>query len=439
MTTAKIGGEPEPIEAEFEPLEGAEIRPPRGAPKPRRSRTVTFGHLIAASLLAASLGAIVSIAASNAGSGAPTGTLAREIDLLRRDLADLRTRADRATSDVVGLRSSVSAQGDRLDRLDGGAAQLRTDIAAVSDQLSAISGAGGGDSPAGAAPASSPLGVLLARINRLEGIVAEDRYAPETTREVRRAIADLSLEVASLDRANTTLVTAFDQRLASLVALEEGLRVLSGDVAAMRAGDAPRPRGVAAAPLPATAPAIAPPTAVAAADRSRSIRALAALESAARGDQPFAAEHAALAAFLPGDTGLDAIAATAKAGVATMDQLRDDFDAAADRARKISERESDDGWNWLRDSFAGMIEFAPSPLVARNAETIRTARRQLDIGDVQGAIAAAAALSGEARGAYDIWRKRAQERAKLDATLGDLNARLLGAAAMADNSGQQTP
>ena len=433
MTTAKVGGEPEPIEAEFEPLEGAEVRPPRGTPKPRRSRTVTFGHLIAASVLAASLGAIVSIAASNAGSGAPTGTLAREIDLLRRDIADLRTRAERGAGDVVGLRSSVSAQGDRLDRLDGGATQLRTDIAALSAQISAISGAGGGESPTGAMPASSPLGILLARINRLEGIVAEDRHAPETTREVQRAIADLSLEVASLDRANTTLVSAFDQRLASLVALEDGLRTLATDVAAMRAGEAPRARGVAAAPLPAAA--AVPVPAMAAADRSRSIRALASLESAARGDKPFAAEHAALAAFLPGDTGLAAIQAAAQAGVPTMDQLRADFDSAANRARKIAERESDDGWNWLRDSFAGVIEFAPSALVARNAETLRTARRQLDIGDVQGAIAAVSSLSGDARGAYDIWHKRAGERARLDATLSDLNSRLLGAAAISNSSG----
>ncbi|MCC7428418.1 MAG: hypothetical protein IT557_16110 [Alphaproteobacteria bacterium] len=433
MTTAKVGGEPEPIEAEFEPLEGAEVRPPRGTPKPRRSRTVTFGHLIAASVLAASLGAIVSIAASNAGSGAPTGTLAREIDLLRRDIADLRTRAERGAGDVVGLRSSVSAQGDRLDRLDGGATQLRTDIAALSAQISAISGAGGGESPAGAMPASSPLGILLARINRLEGIVAEDRHAPETTREVQRAIADLSLEVASLDRANTTLVSAFDQRLASLVALEDGLRTLATDVAAMRAGEAPRARGVVAAPLPAAA--AVPVPAMAAADRSRSIRALASLESAARGDRPFAAEHAALAAFLPGDTGLAAMQAASKTGVPTMDQLRADFDSAANRARKIAERESDDGWNWLRDSFAGVIEFAPSALVARNTETLRTARRQLDIGDVQGAIAAVSSLSGDARGAYDIWRKRAGERARLDATLSDLNSRLLGAAAMNNSSG----
>ncbi len=438
MTTAKVGtskinGEPEPIEAEFEPLEGSDIRPPRGTPKPMRSRTVTFGHLIAASLLAASLGAIVSIAASNAGSGAPTGTLAREIDLLRRDIADLRARADRGASDVLSLRSSVSAQGDRLDRLDGGATQLRTDIAALSAQLSAISGAGGGETPDGAMPASSPLGILLARINRLEGIVAEDRYAPETTREVQRAIADLSDQVASLDRANTTLVSAFDQRLASLVALEDGLRSIAGDVAAMRAGAAPRSRTPAGAALPAVPSAQAP--AVAAADRSRSIRALAALESAARGDRPFPKEHAALAAFLPSDAGLAAIQAAAQAGVATMDQLRADFDAAANRARKLAERESDDGWNWLRDSFAGVIEFAPSALVARNAETIRTARHQFDIGDVESAVAAVSSLSGEAREAYTIWRKRALERARLDSTLGDLNARLLGAAAISDSSG----
>ena len=75
MTTAKVGDEPEPIEAEFEPLEGAEVRPPRGAPRPRRSRTVTFAHLFAASVAASGLGAIVAVAVGNASSGAPTGTL----------------------------------------------------------------------------------------------------------------------------------------------------------------------------------------------------------------------------------------------------------------------------------------------------------------------------------------------------------------------------
>ena len=434
MTTAKVGDEPEPIEAEFEPLEGAEVRPPRGAPRPRRSRTVTFAHLFAASVAASGLGAIVAVAVGNASSGAPTGTLAREIDLLRRDLADLRDRAELATGDVIGLRSRFEAQGDRLNRVDGAAVQLRTDIAALTAQISALSGAGAGEAPDGALPAASPLGVLLARINRLEGIVAEDRYAPETTREVQRAIRDLSDQVASLDRANTTLVAAFDQRQAALVALEDGLRAL-GDVQVAAAGAPPRARVPAAAPAP-VAPAVeAPQPVIAAADRSRTIRALAALEAAARSDRPFAAEHRALAAFLPADASLGRIAAAADNGVPTMAQLRSDFDAASNRARKLSEQDSDDGWNWLRESFAGVVEFGPSQLVTRNAETIRTARRQLDIGDIEGAAAAVAALSGKASEAYSVWRKRALERANLESALRSLNDRLLGAAAISENAG----
>lgn len=430
MTTAKVGDEPEPIEAEFEPLEGAEVRPPRGAPRPRRSRSVTFLHLFAASIAAAGLGAIVAVAVGNASSGAPTGTLAREIDLLRRDLADLRDRAEQAMGDVIGLRSSFNAQGDRLNRVDSAAVQLRTDISALTAQISALSGAGAGDAPDGALPASSPLGVLLARINRLEGIVAEDRYAPETTREVQRAIRELSDQVASLDRANTALVAAFDQRMAMLVALEDGMRAL-GDMPVSPAGELPRPP---APTMPPDTPQAQPPS-VAAADRSRTIRALAALEAAARGERAFAAEHAALAAFLPGDASLARITAAASTGVPTTAQLRTDFDSAANRARKLSEQDSDDGWNWLRQSFAGVVEFGPSQLVTRNAETIRTARRQIDIGDIEGAAAAVAALSGKAGEAYTVWRKRALERANLESALRSLNDRLLGAAAISETSG----
>jgi hypothetical protein len=410
------------------------VRPPRGAPRPRRSRTVTFAHLFAASVAASGLGAIVAVAVGNASSGAPTGTLAREIDLLRRDLADLRDRAELATGDVIGLRSRFEAQGDRLNRVDGAAVQLRTDIAALTAQISALSGAGAGEAPDGALPAASPLGVLLARINRLEGIVAEDRYAPETTREVQRAIRDLSDQVASLDRANTTLVAAFDQRQAALVALEDGLRAL-GDVQVAAAGEPPRVRAPVVAATPVAPSVQAPQPVIAAADRSRTIRALAALEAAARSDRPFAAEHRALAAFLPADASLGRIAVAADNGVPTTAQLRSDFDAAANRARKLSEEDSDDGWNWLRQSFAGVVEFGPSQLVTRNAETVRTARRQLDIGDIEGAAAAVAALSGKAGEAYTVWRKRALERANLESALRSLNDRLLGAAAISENAG----
>ena len=99
-------------------------------------------------------------------------------------------------------------------------------------RCSGRTGASDGAAPGDSAAAKSPLGVLLGRINRLEGIVTEDKTAPETTREVQRAIADLANQVAALDLANTTLVTAFDRREAALAALETGMQTMATDISA---------------------------------------------------------------------------------------------------------------------------------------------------------------------------------------------------------------
>lgn len=427
-------GDPEPIEAEYEPLDDTSVRPARGAPRPMRSRNVTLAQVIIASSIAAALGAIVAIAVNNAGSGAPTGTLAREIDILREAQADFSARADQAVADVVALRASLDAQRDRLDRRDITDVQLRQDLAALTSQLSAISGASAGAAPDGAAPASSPLGVLLARINKLERIVADDRTAPRTTREVQRAIASLSDQVAALDRANTTLVTAFDQRQAALVALETGMQTLASDLDLVRAGQ-PAPRRGAVMVASVLAPD-AMQSVFAATTRAQTIRALASLEAAARESTPFADAYDTLAGLLPGDASLVSIATIADTGAPALAQLRHDFDRAAIRARKLAERESDDGWNWMRQAFAGVVEFDPSQLVARNGETIRTARRQLDLGDVRGAIAAITTLPVNSNAAYESWLTRASARAQLDEALRDLNSRLLGAAGASAPPGQ---
>ncbi len=86
-----------------------------------------------------------------------------------------------------------------LDQQNVTEAALRSELTALTNQLSAISGASEGAAAVGTTAAKSPLGVLLSRINRLEGIVDNDKTAPETTREVQRAIADLSSQVAELD------------------------------------------------------------------------------------------------------------------------------------------------------------------------------------------------------------------------------------------------
>lgn len=431
MTKRVDQDEPEPIDAEFEPASGPEPkRPRRVGGRPLRSRSATLQEMLVGSTLAAVFGAVVAIIVSNASSNAPTGTLAREIDNLVRTQTELTERADRAAADVVALRSRLDAQGERLDQQNATEALLRTDLAALTNQLSAISGASDGAAPTDSSAAKSPLGILLGRINRLEGIVNDDKTAPETTREVQRAIADLANQVAALDLANTTLVTAFDRREAALAALETGMQTMASDISAMRGG-----KPLPARPQSPAQVAAAPAPILAATARSQAIRALSVLEAAARGNRPFAREHQALADLLPEEPDLVSMADAARAGVPTLSQLRSDFTAASDHALRLATDESDDGWNWLRTAFVGVVEFEPSPTVATGQDIIRNARRQLDIGDVQGAAEAIAGIQGAAGSAFRTWQSQAQQRAALDASLRNLNARLLETAIASGNAG----
>ena len=427
--------EPEPIDAEYEPadellLQQQHTTPRRARPAPRRmrSRSVTWPHLITASTVSAVLGAGVAIIVSNANSRAPTGTLALEIDKLAETLDMLEARTQQAGVDVVALRSRLDAQGDRLNRRDAVEAQMRTDLAALASQVSALSGVGNGVAPEGAAANSTPLGVLLARINRLERVVSDATAAPETTREVQRAIADLSLQVAELNLANTTLVSAFDRREAQLATVEDGLQQIATAMANAPVRGAPR------APLMTVALPAADPV-LDAAQRAQTIRALSVLDAAARTDNSFAAEHRALTSLLPQDEDLASIASLSSKGVPTLNSLRAAFDVAAARARQTAETESDDGWNWLREAFAGTMEFEPSDLVTRNADTLRSARRQLDIGNIRNAVTAVSGLSGGAARDFAAWREKALQRARLDDALAALNTRLLAAAAAGRGAG----
>lgn len=427
--------EPEPIDAEFEPAEGtpsplSRSQSRRVGPRRMRSRSVTWPHLITASSVAAVLGATVAIIVSNASSNAPTGTLAREIDELSLAIQALQRGSTQASADIVAMRARVDAHGDRLREKDIADTTLRTDIGALAAQLSALSGAGSGAANESAIVSTTPLGILLARVNRLERIADDATASPETTQDVRRAIADLASQVAELNLANTTLVTAFDQREAALSALEAGLN----DIAIGLAGQ----RGLSPAAIPrvsVAAAAIVPETVTTATTRAQTIRALAVLEDAARNGEPFAAEHAALSDLLPGDTALSDIATFTVSGVPALSKLRADFDASAARALRHAEEDSDDGWNWLRQAFASVVRFEPANRVALASDTIRTARRQLDVGEIRKAMNAVVGLSGRAHDAFATWREKAMQRAMLDDAMKSLNTRLLGAATATQGPG----
>ena len=438
MSGGAVSDEPEPIEAEFEPT--GEPDTPRKrtfAPPPLRNRAIRLPELLIFSGGASVLGAVMAVVVTNANSGASTGTLAREIDALNRTQAELSLRTERMSEDVVAVRSRLDSQAEKLARQDVDEATLRSEIATLASQLSALSGAGpgSGQSAASVVAANTPLGVLLSRINRLENVIADDASAPQTTRQLQRAFAEMSERVDTLNEANTALSEALSKRQAALSALEAGLQAVSKDMDVIRGrvvADQKIGEGLGIVRRSATLSTdIRPPEY--AAEESKTIRALSSLETAARRGAPFLPQQQILASLLPQDAGVADLRELARIGAPTAETLRRDFNDAARNAERIAAERTDDGWNWLR----------PAAPVARirgadveTADLIAEARRALDANDLRGAIGHIDGIIGAPAKAFRAWRADALRRAELDQRLHTINQRLVGA--FNDNGGKDS-
>jgi len=426
-----VPDEPEPIEAEFEPAgEPASRGNRKFAPTAMRSRSTGLPELLIFSGAASVLGAVMAIVVTNANSGASTGTLAREIDALNRAQSDLSARADQMSSDVVAMRSRLDSQADKLLRQDADELALRSEISAVASQVSALSGAGpGSGSSAGALAANTPLGVLLSRINRLENVIADDASAPQTTRQLQRAFADISARVDQLNEANATLTEALNKRQAALSALETGLESLSTDMDSIRGrvvADQRIGEGLGIVRPSATLSALGRPPEFAA-EESKTIRALSSLETAAQRGGPFLPQQQVLASLLPQDAGIADLQELARKGAPTSEQLRRDFNASARDAERIAAERTDDGWNWLRSNSPS--EAGVRGIDSATVDLIADARRALEVGDTRGAVEHIDGIGGAAAKAFRAWRGEALRRAELDQRLHALNQRLVGARA----------
>ena len=460
-------GEPEPIDAEFEANADvateadAKASPKSSTPPPaRRSRSVTPTELALASVAAAVLGAVTAIVVTSANSGSSTGTLAQEIDTLNAGQMGLIARTDQAGADIVMIRSRLSAHDEQLAQRLVGEKTLTTELAALTSQISALIGVSDGQPVPGATANTSPLGALLGRMTRLETIVRDDASAPATTRQMQRTLNQLAEQVTTLDQASQQLTAAVNRRQTALTALENGLVKANGDINALRAAQSPgqspapsavRPVALAAAPIakpasgapislaasptagsPAGPPAPAP-TLLAAAAVSRIIQALSALEAAAQTGRPFVNRHRTLAALLPGDRDVLALAETARRGAPTLDTLRRAFADAAHHAEQLAAAQSDDGWNWLRASVSGVVSLDRPGLDDAASVAVLSARRAIEVGDPRGAVDALDGLTAERLTAFKAWRLQALRRAELDERLDLLNARL--AASIPSNEG----
>jgi hypothetical protein len=226
--------EPEPIDAEFEPASGPEPgrSAHRGAARPLRSRSATLQEMLIASVLASVLGASRRHHRQQRQlRRAEPGTLAREIDKLVRGAGRARRRAPIAPRRMwSSLRSRLDAQGERVSTSRTRPKRCCGTICRadqVSSPRSAVQAMA--QHPAGFTTAGkSPLGILLGRINRLEGIVV--RRQDRARQPHAKSSAPLRICRARSPRLiwpTTRWYSAFDRREAALAALETGMQTMA--------------------------------------------------------------------------------------------------------------------------------------------------------------------------------------------------------------------
>jgi hypothetical protein len=416
--------EPEPIEAEFEPAARSLRSPPRGALAASVTRLETLGW----SLGAAVLGAITAVVALNAGLGGRAGDLLARTASLDTAQAGLTQRADASERAVASLKAEFDTQSQRLLAAETGAQSAGQQLAAINRQLAALAGASTDLAEAG----GNPLGRLIDRVAELEGRLEEDAEAPRTTRQMQRALADLSDQVSALDEATAGFTSALNRRQTALAALEDSVGQIEADLRDLETrladaedvGDQLGDVRKSVIDLSVASESNRAPV-LAAAEQARLVRALDDLTRAAEKGRPFVDQHQTLSKLLPDDAGLAALREAARRGAPSLTELRRDFPDARRAAERVTAAATDDGWNWLRGSLSGLVTVRRTNADDRTSVVLRQASDAIDAGDARSAVAAVDDLTGDALAAMTAWRDRAERRAALDEQVAALNARLL--------------
>ena len=199
------------------------------------------------------------------------------------------------------------------------------------------------------------------------------------------------------------------------------------------AEDAP-PSSPAIAAIPAGEDATARRIEALEADRGRlasasaSALAASALLQAAQGSRPFAPEVKALAALAP-SLELRALQADAERGAPSRAALAASFPDYAARAASAARAPGDGAGVLARVGYAlsrvvALRRVGEVPGEGPDAILAR-AERQIDDGDIVGALATLEALPPDARDALGPWRDRAERRAKIDREIAAIRAQAL--------------
>ena len=404
-------GEPEPVDAEFEPAE----------PAPKRKRggpgwiLAVLLILIAAAIGGGTAHLINRVLPAGEAAGADAGVEAR--------LIALEAEVSGRPAELDALQARISALEDAFDRLG-----LRSDaLASLDGRVRALEAAQSiGIDEGSTAGAATERAALRARLSRLERDLAEAvslagtaQAAADTALGVTRTLQEIGAEAGG-EGAQSAPGDA-----AALAALAGELSDLAARFAALNAAQAGLRSDVADANTQAERARTLAEQALALASTPQDMHAgttaeralaLTALADALTRSGPFELERAALARAWPDAPGLAALEPIARAGAPSFDRLQAQFprEAVLDAAG-------------VRRSFFGLVQVTPSVEAAAGEDPLgllAAAQTRLDRGDLAGAVEALARLEGAPAEAAQSWLLSARARLDAQRVLTELRAQL---------------
>ncbi|SDM39889.1 coiled-coil domain-containing protein [Maricaulis salignorans] len=434
MADPKQTAEPEPVDAEFEPARDLPDRESEGAArKGVGGATVTVLFLIA-TLAGGGLGfagARYWPAASTSETGAANerAALTQSITGLDDRLTAMEAESPALTAEAA-LAQPMAAINARLDALESAPTGASPDLTTVEARLAALENTVPADDTtiAGTAALEAIAARIeaterdLANLNRLVQQASEASASGDQNGVDPLLLQNLSDRLAELEAAHDVAAgpvePVADPQTAVLAGRIEQLETALNETRAL--AEAARSTAETAADSAATRPASSD---TGQASRQLAARALAlsALRDIAGTHQGFEAERAALAQLWRGNADLAAMAAYARAGVPTLDDLTADYPGDAIRDAAGPGR-----------IFFGLIEVRqanPGTADTGAMAISALAENRLALRDLEGAVALTERLDETSLPAARDWLIGAQARLDLDRRLVALRQALTEAAA----------
>ncbi|WP_270373938.1 COG4223 family protein [Marinicauda sp. Alg238-R41] len=430
-------GEPEPVDAEFEPVDREDDakakREKRGGPG--------WFALVVLVLLTALIAAAVTWALTRY---AVPRLEEQSVGALEARIAELEARDPAAGAVSAETVEALEARVEALSGLEPQVEELAASVSGLEDRIevlgrrAASSQSDDGDTQPGGGIDPDALDALREQVaglaERTENALAAASTAQDDVEDLRgqvsqdsapaanlQAVEDIQDRLAALETRVGELrdsLASEDERLGERVdTVREGLSGLESDLSAL---DARIEEATELARSAQTGPGSDND-----ALRTLSARALglAALSDAASRAQPFEAERAALARVWPGNRDLSALESVARSGAPTRTGLAERFPAEAIRDAAGTRR-----------TLFGLIEVqGPEASAGEGEESprelVNRAESRLARDDLSGAADAVSSLQGAPGEAAADWLRGARARLEIETRLDALRTQLSEAAA----------